>query len=126
MNLMRVLLPLASIVVIALIWSSCSYDNVESLVGKTEECDTIDVSYAALIAPVMAANCNSCHSAASPLGGVKTSDHSGLSVVAANGKLAGTVNHLPGYPSMPQSQPQLDSCSLRRINAWINQGYPDN
>ncbi|MFO7722477.1 MAG: hypothetical protein R6V49_04555, partial [Bacteroidales bacterium] len=104
----------------------CTRDNEEDLSGNLDDCDTLQVSYANHIAPLMTASCNSCHSAAAPLGGVNTSGYAGLSVVAGNGKLKGAVNHLPGFSAMPQGQPQLDSCALKRINAWINQGYPDN
>ncbi len=105
---------------------ACTKDNEEDLTDNTDPCDTTQVSYANHIAPVMTASCNSCHSAPSPLGGVNTSDYPGLGVVAGNGELKGSVNHLPGFAAMPQGQPQLDSCSLKRINAWINQGFPDN
>jgi len=113
-------------VMLAIAVLGCTRDNEEDLFGQTDDCDTLQVSYATHIAPLMAVSCNSCHSTVSPLGGVNTSGYTGLSVVAGNGKLKGAVNHLPGFSAMPQGQPQLDSCALKRINAWINQGYPDN
>lgn len=114
------------LVVSAIVWYSCSYENEEKLFGKDNDCDTVNVSYAVHIAPAMAMSCNSCHSSIFPQGGVNTSDYSGLSVVAADGRLKGSVNHEPGYSPMPPGQPKLDSCLLKRITAWINQGYPEN
>ncbi len=111
-----------------LLWSvSCTYHSEEIYFGDTNnDCDTSQVSYSAHIAPIMVLSCNSCHGSTFPQGGVVTSDHAGLSVVAASGALVGAVYHQAGYSPMPPAQPMLDSCSLKRIAAWVNQGYPDN
>jgi mono/diheme cytochrome c family protein len=106
--------------------ASCTWQKEEDLVSNIDPCDTALVSYATHIAPIMAASCNACHSSGSPLGGVNTSNYTGLSVVAAAGSLIGAVNHASGYKAMPQGQPKLDSCSLKRINAWVNKGFPNN
>jgi mono/diheme cytochrome c family protein len=123
---MRQTLITGLVLAATLLFFYCTSDNIEDFTGNINDCDTLQVSYANHIAPVMAASCNACHSAAAPLGGVNTSDFSGLSLVAANGKLKGAVNHQPGFSPMPQGQPKLDSCTLKRINAWINQGFPNN
>jgi ribosomal protein S27E len=123
---MRQMLLVFAAVCLSLAFVACASDNEEELFTDINDCDTLQVSFAHHIAPVMTASCNSCHSTVAPQGGVITSNHAGLSVVAASGKLKGAVYHQPGYSAMPQGQPQLDSCSLKRINAWINQGFPDN
>jgi hypothetical protein len=108
------------------IWVGCTADHEEALIPGTDPCDTTLVRYATQIAPIMSASCNNCHSATTPLGGINTASYAGLSAVAANGRLKGAVNHSPGFSPMPQGQQKLDSCSIKRINAWINQGYPNN
>lgn len=121
---MRYLLSIFAVLMLLAV--SCTWQKEEDLVMVKDPCDTAQVSYSTHIAPIMAASCNACHSAGFPMGGVNTSDFSGLSVVAASGSLKGSVNHVPGYKPMPQGQPKLDSCSLKRLNAWVNQGYPNN
>jgi hypothetical protein len=100
---------------------SCKSDNEEDLFN-TNDCDTVGVSYVQFVAPLMVANCNSCHSA----GGIITSTYSGLKDIALNGKLMGTVNHEAGYLPMPQGQPKLQDCPRFKLNAWVNEGAPEN
>ncbi len=109
-----------------LIISSCTFDNEEVFFGNNLGCDTLDMSYTTHIVPIMETACNSCHLPSFPQGSVNTADYDGLSAVAASGSLVGSVWHMPGYSPMPFAQPQLDSCSMKRIAAWVNQGYPDN
>ncbi len=106
--------------------AGCTTDNEEDFFTVKNPCDTTLVSYSTHIAPVMANSCNSCHAPGFPSGGVITSTHQGLSVVAGNGKLKGAVFHQMGFTAMPPGQNMLDSCSLNRIAAWINQGYQNN
>ncbi len=119
---MKILTFLALVIVTALLQMSCTWHNAEDLFAKDDGCDTTAVSYNNHIAPIMASSCNSCHSA----GAFKTSDYAGLKATIESGRLEGSVYHLPGYKPMPSGQPQLDSCSLKRITAWINQGYLNN
>jgi cytochrome c553 len=123
---MRIFVLSVSVILIMAFGTSCTWQKEEDLVSNADPCDTTSVSYSAHIAPLMTASCNSCHNAGFPSGGVNTSDFAGLSAVAASGALTGSVNHEPGFKAMPQGQPKLDSCSLKRINAWVNQGFPNN
>lgn len=106
--------------------SSCYKDNEYDLYPFSTTCDSTNTTYGKTIAPIMASNCNSCHSAPSPQGGVVTENYAGLSVVAANGLLWGCVNHESGYPAMPQGGSKLSACDLAKIKNWINSGYPNN
>jgi len=108
-----------------LCFASCSSDNEEDLFGD-DICDTTDVSYAEFIAPTMQTYCNSCHSAALPSAGVITANYEGLRVVALDGRLAGSINHEPGYSPMPQGQPMLQECIRLKIQAWVQDGAEDN
>ena len=101
---------------------SCTKDSMESL----NPCDTVAITYSGAIQPVLEASCYGCHSGSSPQGGVSLDSYDAVRVVAMDGRLAGTVNYEPGYPPMPQRQPQLDSCKLYYINTWIEQGAPNN
>lgn len=107
--------------------TGCYYDNEETLYpAGTVTCDTSSVTYSLTIAPIMATNCNACHSSAIASAGVKTDNYAGLSIIALNGKLWGVVSHAPGFPPMPKNGTMLSSCDLAKINIWINAGAPNN
>lgn len=120
-------IPIAflAIVVISSI-SSCYYDNEEYLYPNQPLCDTLQVSYSAHVAPVMALHCNSCHSASAPSAGIVTDNYNSLRTIALNGRLPGAINHRPGYSPMPKGGNKLNNCDLARIDAWIRKGAPDN
>ena len=37
----------------------------------------------------------------------------------------GAINRFDGYLPMPNGQPKLDECLIKRIGAWINAGTPE-
>ncbi len=86
-------------------------------------CDTLNISYAQDIQPILATNCVGCHSSAAPSGGVVLDNYNSVKSVASSGRLYGAVAHLSGYKPMPPSG-QLDNCSILKIKAWIHQGMP--
>jgi hypothetical protein len=91
------------------------------------ECIITNVSYSATIAPIMATNCNSCHSGALPNAGIVTSTHAGLVDAAiTRGRLLGAINHEPGFTPMPQGLPRLPQCPRSQIAAWVTDGAPNN
>ncbi len=89
-------------------------------------CDTSEVSYAKDIQPVLQSYCVSCHTASAPSGGVVLNTYQGVKTVSDNGKLVGSVFHLPGYYAMPPSGIKLPDCDLQKIRTWVNNGAPNN
>ncbi len=119
--------PLALILfVIVLIGSSCYYDNEEYVYPNPTACDTTNATYSLTVAPIMAANCNGCHSSNAPSAGIITDSYAGLQPIIADGKFRGAINHLPGFSSMPQGGNKLSTCDLAKIDAWLNAGAPNN
>lgn len=108
--------------------TSCYYDNEEYLYPGLPggSCDTSGVTYTGFVAPLLSANCNSCHSASNPSGGVVTSTYDGLIQTVNSGQFRKAINHLDGALPMPQGGNMLTSCELSKIDAWINQGAPQN
>lgn len=109
---------------------SCYYDNEEFLYPKlSSSCDTIDVTFSSVVKPVLQQYCYTCHSnsiAASFGGNIKLEDYADVKISADNGKLYGTVAHLPGYSPMPKGGSKLDGCDISMIKSWIDSGAPDN
>jgi hypothetical protein len=106
-----------------LILPACTSDKDD----PEPECITTNVSYSATVAPIMATNCNACHSVPLPNAGIITSTHAGLVDAAiTRGRLLGAINHEPGFLPMPQGQARLPQCPRSQIAAWVNDGAPNN
>ncbi len=116
---------------------SCYYDNEESLYvdvvnpGDTSivvinGCDTVNVTYALTIAPLMSQSCNSCHSGTFPSAGIKTDSYTELKKYVANGRLMGSIKHSSGYSAMPQGAAKFSTCNIQKMDAWIHKGALNN
>ncbi|NTW25939.1 MAG: cytochrome c [Lentimicrobium sp.] len=127
-NSASLLTRIAGFVFITLMVTSCYYDNEEYLYPELPggECDTTGVTYSGVVSPLMASNCNGCHSPAAPSGGVVTSTYEGLKTAVNNGSFRKAINHETGASPMPKNGNKLPDCDLKKIDAWINQGAPQN
>lgn len=112
------------IITLAFLVSGCYYDNEEELYPGSTDCDTSNVTYSQSLAPVFAANCNTCHSGNSPSGNIRTDSYT--SVKTNISRIRGAVNHESGYSPMPQDGGKLSDCDLTKIDTWIKQGMPEN
>jgi hypothetical protein len=116
-----------SLLAIGLLLTACYYDKEEVLYGNAATaCDTTAVTYAGTIAPIMSANCNSCHSGSAASGGVVTSTYASLSIIALNGTLGHSVNWDNSLSPMPKGGSKLPTCDLSKIKKWVNLGAPNN
>ena len=117
--------------VIALILSSCYYDNQETLYGNPDQtCDTIAVKYSTHILPILHTYCYVCHSASVVAegggGGYNFENFNTLQTLALNGHLVGAVSHTPGYSPMPKYGNKLSDCNISKITIWVNNGALNN
>ena len=94
--------------------------------SNTANCDTVNVTYNASVAPILKTYCVGCHSATSPSAGVDLSTFTGVKVQAANGRLIGSITHAVGYKPMPSSTSKLGSCEINQIQVWITKGTLNN
>lgn len=114
--------------ILALSQQGCYYDVQEELHpgGSVLNCDTSQANYSSDISLILRDNCISCHSQNVPSGNVKLDNYNGVKIVADNGKLTGSIDHLPGYRPMPQNLPQLSECDRLTIKKWIQDGSANN
>ncbi|MCB0630883.1 MAG: c-type cytochrome domain-containing protein [Saprospiraceae bacterium] len=89
-------------------------------------CNVTDVTYSGSVAPVIANNCQGCHSGTGASGGVRLDGYDQVKNVASSGKLLGAISWQTGYAQMPQGSAQLPQCSIDQISAWIDAGMPNN
>ena len=127
-NFLKKLLRIFGFAIITITVTPCYYDNEEFLYPELPggKCDTTGVTYSAVVAPILASNCNSCHNPASPSGDVIISTYNGLKTVVNSGAFRKAINHESGASSMPKNGNKLPSCELLKIDAWIKQGAPEN
>jgi hypothetical protein len=117
--------------IIALILSSCYYDNQESLYGNPNQgCDTTAVKFSTHILPILQANCYVCHSATLVAegggGGYNLQNFTTLQTLALNGHLVGAVSHTSGYSPMPKYGNKLSDCNISTFKIWVNNGALNN
>jgi mono/diheme cytochrome c family protein len=106
----------------------CTHDSEEELYGKPDltNCDLSQVTYALTVRPILQQNCYSCHASNIAEGNVTLDDYEGVKQQMNNGKLLGSIKHLPGHPPMPQNGPKLSDCNIARITKWFDSGALNN
>lgn len=124
-----------SLVVILIITSttftSCYYDNEETLYPETP-CDTVSsLSYSSDIVPVLSVNCYSCHSIVNaPVfgDGLVLEGYANLVTYLNNEPdvLLNSVKQNGLALSMPRDGSKLAKCSISDLEIWIKQGKRNN
>lgn len=113
-------------ILLLLVAGGCYYDSEEDLYPSIS-CDTSNISYSRDILPIMATNCLNCHFNGSSIGGgLNLEGHAALKESAVNGSLVGSITHASGFSAMPKSASKLDECKIKKIEAWVQAGSPDN
>ena len=88
--------------------------------------DTVNVTFALSVKPIISNKCQGCHSGANPQGGIDLSTYNGVKAKVNDGKLWGSVNWSAGFSPMPKNGNKLTGCELTKIQKWIAQGAPNN
>jgi len=120
---------------IALTCQSCEYAHFNGSLEKSN-CDTLSVTYAKSVKPILEANCYSCHSTSvtSATDGFDLEKFSSLkdylNLTYANdgiygSKFSHSINQQGYLLYMPPTY-KLTKCQLTIINKWIKAGAPEN
>lgn len=104
---------------------SCYYD-VEEELYPTLECHTADVTYSNEVLKIIESTCYKCHDAANNFGNITLEGYNNLKKYVDNGQLLGAIRHDGGYSPMPKNEAQLLECNIEKIEAWLNDGAPNN
>ncbi len=89
-------------------------------------CDTTNMSFANNIRPILQSACIGCHQGNSPGGGINLSTYTGVLGSVGTGELMGSIRRQSGFSAMPKNGAALQACQINKIQAWINQGAPNN
>ena len=119
------------ITVIALLLSSCYYDNLDELKPETaltvSPCDTTSaISYTNHIVPLLQASCTAgCHNGFGGMHNMKS--YAAVNADALSGSLLGSVKWLAPFQQMPQGAPsKISACDIAKIRLWVAQGALNN
>lgn len=118
--------PLFFLVSSAGLFSGGCYYDVAEVIYPDTGCDTDSVTYSGVIAPLLQANCISCHSAAVNEGGITLEGYDQVMARVTSGQLMGALNREAGYSPMPQNQPKLPNCQIEKVAVWIQEGALNN
>ncbi len=101
---------------------SCKKDE-----DTTPECNTMNVSFSQDILPIIESNCfNGCHNGSNPNSGFTLETYNDVKKKVDEGRLVGAVKRDPGFVPMPFNKAPLSDCDQSLIEAWVNQGAPNN
>lgn len=112
--------------------AACTTANEEDLIPQPVDttiagptCDTLDVSFAQTIMPILeGGGCINCHAGRFPSGNVDLSDYDNI---VLNGERSyGSMAHNAGFSPMPKNLAQLPDCEIKQFRAWLDQGALDN
>ena len=114
-----------------LLFSSCYYDKKDQIYPQATvtTCDTTNSTYTAVVAPIIASNCSSCHAtsvAAMNGAGIVLDNYNSLKPYVTNNFLLNSIVQNGLVPPMPLNMPKMDACSIKKIVAWINRGALNN
>jgi len=88
--------------------------------------DTVNISFANSVKPILTTKCQGCHSGANPAAGIDFTSYTGVRAQVNNGKLWGAINWNTGFSPMPKNGTKLSFCEIVKIQKWIAQGSPNN
>jgi hypothetical protein len=89
-------------------------------------CDSNSFTFSSAIRPIISNKCQGCHSGSAPQGGIDLSTYTGVKARVTDGRLWGTINHLPGYWPMPKNGTKLSDCEISQFRKWIAAGALNN
>ncbi len=117
---------ISPILLLALVLCGCYADNEDNLY-PTSTCDTSNVTYQAVVKPIVMSNCaiSGCHIGGSAAS-IDLDTYDGLKSIATSGKLIGVITHASGFSQMPKNAQKLSDCNIALINKWIANGALNN
>lgn len=126
---MKQILFIYTIFIFSIIFSSCYYDNEDTLYQYVqEECNTENVKYSTNIASIVATSCASsgCHDATTAASGIILETYEQVKRSVDAGGFLGSILHENGYAPMPLGGQFLPQCDIDQIQVWIDSGALDN
>jgi hypothetical protein len=93
---------------------------------QASACDSSTVTFSGAIRSIINNKCLGCHSSSAPQGRINFTTYDGVKARVDDGKLWGSINHLPGFSPMPKGGVKLSDCEITQFRKWIDTGAPNN
>jgi len=123
---MKAILFSIPFIILVFAMGSCEYNVAEELYPD-ENCDTISApSYAQKVKPILDMHCTGCHSGSSPSGDIPLETYLQVKEVVDIGSFQCAIWHMDDCAAMPEDEPRLSDCKLKKIDRWIDAGADDN
>ena len=113
--------------------TGCYYDTEEELYPDSGStiCDTVSVSYANDIVPIVSSKCSnpSCHAGVNAAAGIPLETYAGVKAYldADKALFISSIIWDGNASNMPKgASAKMSDCNINTIRAWINNGYPNN
>ncbi len=97
--------------------TSCTKTTSASTTLSTADC--VAISYKTDIAPIMSANCISCHNANQASAGINLSTYANVAKYASSSLNAMNNGSMPPAGKLPTG-------TIQKLNCWISQGKLNN
>lgn len=127
---MKLILSIILITCCIFFVSSCYYDKEELLYPASFNGPCTDttgtVSYSQKVVPLLQQLCYGCHTGSFPSGNIAMGTYATDKAIGQNGKLYGSIAHLPGYSAMPKGSAKMSNCQIAVIKKWIDSGMLNN
>ena len=105
--------------------TSCAYNDEETLYPP-EVCDTSQVTYTLVVAPIIQNRCFDCHDQEAAVSGIPLEGYDNLKSMVDANRLIGALRHQTGFSAMPKDRPSLPECEILKIEKWVDDGAPNN
>ena len=113
--------------------TGCYYDTEEELYPDSGStiCDTVSVSYATDIVPIMnsKSSVSGCHAGVNAAAGIPLDTYDGVKAYldADKARFISSIIWDGNASNMPKgASAKMSDCNINTIRAWINAGYPNN
>ncbi|MEO8771025.1 MAG: c-type cytochrome domain-containing protein [Ferruginibacter sp.] len=94
--------------------------------NSCNDCDTTTATWSGAVLPMINNNCKGCHNPSFLSAGLDLTNFASVQTIAFNGKLMGSIDHLPGFPPMPRGASKLNDCKITQVRKWIETGALNN
>ena len=105
---------------------SCKDDSTSP--GTTPDqdvCDSLDVTYDAVVGQIIDANCGACHGGSGP-GPFNMRNYTETKTAASGGVFLKAIKHESGAVPMPKDGPKLTDGEILILECWIINGFKEN
>ena len=116
-------------VLVSTITTSCYKDNEEDLYPNVSDCDTVSISYAQDVKPIVESFCLACHSeanSASLASGINLEGYDNIITIVESGTFLSSIEQDGSASFMPKNANKLADCNIAIIRNWINEGSQNN